>query len=59
MKTISQVLEQSIELAEEDYIELTLKNRQERRAIMDTDAAGYEKLTLEYNDQVEEVLKKA
>jgi len=26
---------------------------------MDTDAAGYEKLVLEYNDEVEEVLKKA
>jgi len=46
-------------LAEEEYIEVTLKNRTERRAFMDSDAAAYEKLVLEYNDEIENVLKKA
>jgi len=46
-------------LAEDEYIEVTLKNRTERRAFMDSDAAAYEKLVLEYNDEIENVLKKA
>lgn len=46
-------------MAEEEYIEVTLKNRTERRAFMDSDAAAYEKLVLEYNDEIENVLKKA
>lgn len=46
-------------MAEEEYVEVTLKNRAERRAFMDSDAAAYEKLVLEYNDEVENVLKKA
>lgn len=59
MGTISQVLEQSIELAERDFVELTLTNRRERRERMQSDVAGYEKLVGEYNDEVENVLKKA
>jgi len=46
-------------LAEEEYIEKTLKNRTERRAIMESDAEAYEKLVLDYNDEIEQVLKKA
>lgn len=46
-------------MAEDEYIEVTLKNRTERRAFMDSDAAAYEKLVLEYNDEIENVLKKA
>lgn len=59
LNTISQVLEQSIELAEDDYVEVTLKNRRDRRVIMQTDISGYERLIVEYNDEVENVLKKA
>jgi len=53
------VLEQSIELAEEEYIEKTLKNRTERRAFMESDAAAYWKLLLEYNYEIKNIFNKA
>ena len=40
-------------------MEVTFKNRADRRKVMKTDAALYEKLVIEYNDDVENVLKKA
>jgi len=46
-------------LAEEEYIEKTLKNRAERRAIMESDAAAYEMLVLNYNKEIDNILNKA
>ena len=46
-------------MAEEEYIEKTLKNRAERRAIMESDAAAYEMLVLDYNKEIDNILNKA
>ncbi|EAR88835.3 transmembrane protein, putative (macronuclear) [Tetrahymena thermophila SB210] len=59
MNTISQVMEYSLELADQEYVDLTLKNRFERREKMDTDINEYEKLVLQYNEDVENTIKKA
>ncbi|EGR33752.1 hypothetical protein IMG5_040260 [Ichthyophthirius multifiliis] len=59
MNTISQVLEYSIELAGDEYVQETLNNRESRRKLMKTDGEQYEKLILQYNDNVENILRKA
>lgn len=59
LNTISQILEYSLDLAEEEYVEYTLKNRDERRKFMKSDFENYEKLIIDYNDQIELILKKA
>ncbi|KAL4505448.1 hypothetical protein ABPG72_002510 [Tetrahymena utriculariae] len=59
MNTISQVMEYSLELADQEYVDLTLKNRKDRREKMDTDINEYEHLVLQYNEDVENTIKKA
>ena len=51
-------MEASIELADEEYIDLTLRNRKERRELMDTDVEAYERLILSYNEEIENILSK-
>lgn len=48
-----------MELAEDEYIQITLKNRIERRAAMESDPATYKQLVFDYNDKIELILKKA
>ncbi|KRX01514.1 hypothetical protein PPERSA_01417 [Pseudocohnilembus persalinus] len=56
LETITQVLEQSIDLATQPYIDLTVSNRQKRREVMRSDITKYEGYIMEYNEQVEKVL---
>ncbi|KAL4456583.1 hypothetical protein ABPG74_000690 [Tetrahymena malaccensis] len=59
MNTISQVMEYSLELADQEYVDLTLKNRKDRREKMTEDINEYERLILQYNEDVENIIKKA
>ncbi|KAL4490191.1 hypothetical protein ABPG73_021235 [Tetrahymena malaccensis] len=59
MNTITQVMEYSLELADQEYVDLTLKNRKDRREKMTEDINEYKRLILQYNEDVENIIKKA
>ncbi|KAL4481828.1 hypothetical protein ABPG74_007917 [Tetrahymena malaccensis] len=53
------IVEQSVELASDQYIELTLKNRKERRQYLETDMKKYEQLIFTHREEVKKILKEA
>jgi len=59
MQSIYQILEYSIDLAEEEYVRVTLTNRADRRKCMHSNQNRYEDLILSYNDEIEKVLNDA
>ncbi|CAD8119220.1 unnamed protein product [Paramecium sonneborni] len=58
LTTITQILEKSLDLAKDEYSQLTLENRKIRRKIRKSQSAQYQQMVLNYNEQVENLLEK-
>ncbi|CAD8120501.1 unnamed protein product [Paramecium sonneborni] len=56
--TITQILEKSLDLAKEEFSQITLDNRKKRREIRKSNKAQYRQMVLDYNEQVENLLEK-
>ncbi|CAK59689.1 unnamed protein product (macronuclear) [Paramecium tetraurelia] len=56
--TITQILDKSLDLAKDEYAVITTENRQRRRAIRRSRQGEYQKMVLDYNEQVENLLEK-
>ncbi|CAD8182866.1 unnamed protein product [Paramecium pentaurelia] len=58
ISTITQILEKSLDLAKDEYSQITIENRKKRRAIRKSENAQYQQMVLDYNEQVENLLEK-
>ncbi|CAD8101762.1 unnamed protein product [Paramecium primaurelia] len=58
ISTITQILEKSLDLAKDDYSQITIENRKQRRAIRKSQNDQYQQMVLDYNEQVENLLEK-
>ncbi|CAD8206466.1 unnamed protein product [Paramecium octaurelia] len=56
--TITQILDKSLDLAKDEYAIITTENRKIRRALRKANRNGYQKMVLDYNEQVENLLEK-
>jgi len=56
LETIAQIFNVSATMASYDFVVLTLNNRQQRRAVADTDREKYDKLIMDYNLEVDMLL---
>lgn len=59
IKTYTQIVEGSVDLAEPEFIRITLENRKARREVLYSDAAKYVQLLLDYVNDIENLLMKA
>ncbi|CAD8043222.1 unnamed protein product [Paramecium primaurelia] len=59
IKTYTQIVEGSVELAEPEFIRITLENRKARREVLYSDGAKYVQLLLDYVNDIENLLMKA
>lgn len=59
IQTYQQIVDNSSDLAEEEFIRLTFENRKERREIMNTDKKKYMELMQESMNDIENMLMKA
>lgn len=59
IKTYSQIVESSVDLAEEEFIRITFENRKDRRDIMHNDPKKYLKLIMDHMNDIENLLMKA
>ncbi|CAD8059657.1 unnamed protein product [Paramecium sonneborni] len=59
IKTYTQIVEGSVDLAEPEFIRITLENRKARRDVLYSDGAKYVQLLLDYVNDIENLLMKA
>ncbi|KAM3141808.1 hypothetical protein pb186bvf_006130 [Paramecium bursaria] len=59
IKTYQQIVEGSVDLAESEFVRLTIDNRKQRREILYTDSTKYIQSLMDYVNDIESLLMKA